>query len=365
MCGIVLLFIGLGTASSIGEHVVKTNNQLNKEVPANFPGGLLAYWKFDEGSGNTAGDSSGNGYDGTIYGATWVTDGLEFDGVDDYVDLDTHSENLGLDKTDDYVVFAKFKSTSSSTGTIYCMTHTTVTRAFVYLELNSDGTLSFMMGDETCLFEITTPGSYNDGSLHDVEVKYFGEAVNPTLEIYVDGALKNSITDWLCPLLSEDFKTAKIGRRSGESINYFDGEIDEVKIYKATGGNQPPGKPAKPSGTTSGNTGTSYTYTTSTTDPDGDQVYYWFDWGDGKNSGWVGPFASGATGSASHSWTTDGDYNIKVKAKDDPWGEESPFSDPLSVTMPRNRAANINQFLLKFLGQHPNLFPILRYILGL
>ncbi len=33
-----------------------------------------AYWKFDEGSGTTAYDSSGHDYDGTIYGATWTTD---------------------------------------------------------------------------------------------------------------------------------------------------------------------------------------------------------------------------------------------------------------------------------------------------
>ena len=44
--------------------------------------------------------------------------------------------------------------------------------------------------------------------------------------------------------------------------------------------NEPPGKPAKPSGQTNGKTGTSYTYSTTNTDPNGDQLYYWFDWGD-------------------------------------------------------------------------------------
>ena len=32
----------------------------------------------------------------------------------------------------------------------------------------------------------------------------------------------------------------------------------------------------------SGKPGVEYTYTTSTSDPDGDQVYYWFDWDDGS-----------------------------------------------------------------------------------
>jgi len=53
--------------------------------------GLFAYWKFDEGSGFIAGDSSGNGKDGIIDGATWTTgkigDALSFDGFDDWVDV--------------------------------------------------------------------------------------------------------------------------------------------------------------------------------------------------------------------------------------------------------------------------------------
>jgi len=35
--------------------------------------GLVAYWRFDEGSGTVAHDYSGNENDGTIHGATWIT----------------------------------------------------------------------------------------------------------------------------------------------------------------------------------------------------------------------------------------------------------------------------------------------------
>ncbi|MDP3103731.1 MAG: LamG-like jellyroll fold domain-containing protein [Candidatus Methanoperedens sp.] len=51
--------------------------------------GLVAEWHFDEGAGNVVKDSSGNGNDGTIYGATWVDGkfdkGMVFNGKDDYV----------------------------------------------------------------------------------------------------------------------------------------------------------------------------------------------------------------------------------------------------------------------------------------
>jgi hypothetical protein len=51
--------------------------------------GLVGWWRFDEGSGTVAGDSSGNGNNGTIYGATWVAgkygDALNFSGVNNDV----------------------------------------------------------------------------------------------------------------------------------------------------------------------------------------------------------------------------------------------------------------------------------------
>ena len=54
--------------------------------------GLLGWWKFDEGSGTIASDSSGNGNNGTLMnGPQWVagniSGALHFDGIDDYVDL--------------------------------------------------------------------------------------------------------------------------------------------------------------------------------------------------------------------------------------------------------------------------------------
>lgn len=96
--------------------------------------------------------------------------------------------------------------------------------------------------------------------------------------------------------------------------------------------NKPPNRPDRPSGPTSGYTGTSYTYSSSTTDHDGDQIYYLFDWDDGTNSGWLGLYNSGATASASHAWSAEGTYNIKVKAKD-VYDAESNWSDPLEVVI--------------------------------
>ena len=54
-----------------------------------------------------------------------------------------------------------------------------------------------------------------------------------------------------------------------------------------------------------------------TTDPDGDDLYYLFDWGDGHDSGWLGPFTSGDTATESYAWDASGSYDITVVAKDE------------------------------------------------
>jgi hypothetical protein len=82
------------------------------------------------------------------------------------------------------------------------------------------------------------------------------------------------------------------------------------------GGNQPPVTPNAPAGPTSGSVGVSYSFTASTTDPEGDTISYLFDWGNGHDSGWLPEIASGATATASYAWPAAGTFDITVKAKD-------------------------------------------------
>ena len=126
-------------------------------------------------------------------------------------------------------------------------------------------------------------------------------------------------------------------------------------LVTISGENNAPLKPTQPEGESSGKAGTSYTYSSSTTDPDTDRIFYLFDWGDGTESGWIGPYDSGDTIFQSHIWTAQGDYVVKVKAKDDPNddgdpsdGMESVWSDPLQISMPKNKATVVSfQMFLK------------------
>ncbi|EMR74890.1 WD40-like repeat-containing protein [Thermoplasmatales archaeon SCGC AB-540-F20] len=113
--------------------------------------------------------------------------------------------------------------------------------------------------------------------------------------------------------------------------NVYIGSGDDKILYAFGTPNEPPEIPTKPYGPDEGMVGLEYTFNSSTTDPEDDNIYYLFDWGDGTNSGWQGPYASGVTVNASHMWTHAGDYEIRAKAHDG--RRESNWSEALIITI--------------------------------
>jgi uncharacterized protein YxeA len=141
--------------------------------------------------------------------------------------------------------------------------------------------------------------------------------------------------------------------------DHFDFKNDSINITSIMLPN--PEKPDKPQGPTSGFIFENYTYSSSTTDPNGDQVYYKWDW-DNEISDWDGPYDSGYKITAIHSWSANGTYHVRVKAKDT-YENESPWSDPLVVSIPKNKAINIPLFLQRILHRFNILNIILNQIL--
>ncbi|MBU0690470.1 T9SS type A sorting domain-containing protein [bacterium] len=120
-------------------------------------------------------------------------------------------------------------------------------------------------------------------------------------------------------------------------VNIFLAEnetIDQIQEHPFTvsTSNNPPDVPTTPEGSTESQENETVSFSTSTVDPESDQVYYFFDWGDGMNSGWLGPYASGQACEASHVWQQTGSYQVRAKATDenDPM---SLWSDPLVVNV--------------------------------
>jgi hypothetical protein len=116
--------------------------------------------------------------------------------------------------------------------------------------------------------------------------------------------------------------------------------------------NHAPVTPGRPSGSLTGNVRDEYVYTSIGFDADNDSIYFMFDWGDKTNSGWVGPYNSGENVSLSHSWNKKGDYNVRVKAIDDPNndgnlsdGYETDWSDSLLISMPKGKQISATDFI--------------------
>lgn len=90
--GIILLILICSSIITAAEFIITQNP--SQEI--SFENDLVAHWEFNENSGNTIYDSSGNGFHGTIYGdPEWTTgkidDALEFDADDDYIAI---TENI-------------------------------------------------------------------------------------------------------------------------------------------------------------------------------------------------------------------------------------------------------------------------------
>ena len=115
-----------------------------------------------------------------------------------------------------------------------------------------------------------------------------------------------------------------------------------------------PNTPAPPTGPTNGLINVNYTYQGGTNDPNGDDLYYLFDWGDGTDSGWLGPYPSGSTVQADHAWDFGGTYSVRLKAKDNT--SDSPWSDPLPVFIsgPTILVQNLNGGLFRVSAEIKN-----------
>jgi parallel beta-helix repeat protein len=106
--------------------------------------------------------------------------------------------------------------------------------------------------------------------------------------------------------------------------------IDAVQNY-------PPEIPSI-DGPSSGKWGKPHYFTFQSSDVEGSDVWYFVDWGDGSDTGWMGPFVSGDEVSEPHTWIDQETYVVRCKAKDI-YGIQSDWAEH-EITIPRTRASS-------------------------
>jgi hypothetical protein len=119
-------------------------------------------------------------------------------------------------------------------------------------------------------------------------------------------------------------------RVKAEDIKGAQSDWSDVKKIVIRGNNAPT-TPVVPSGIDTGFASTSYKFTTSSTDADGDSIKYGWDLnGNDTVDEWSSFKVSGKTDSIIHTWSTPGIYSIKVKAQDK-YGAQSAWSNVKKV----------------------------------
>jgi hypothetical protein len=212
------------------------------------PDELIAYYPFD----GDARDVTGNGYDGTVNGATLTTDrfgnpssAYGFDGTDDYIDVTALESALEMQQEGSISLWFKVDDLSEGRALFY-FSHDEPESIFgtrTFLLMIADGKLRAMIRDSAIngsypFFAWDVRGStvVTEGEWHHVVITHDGTA--PTL--YLDNTEESlsyekdyDRTTWLAdidPRLNE----AGIGRYSYsgyDPLNYFDGKIDDVRVF--------------------------------------------------------------------------------------------------------------------------------------
>ena len=115
---------------------------------------LVVYLPFDEGTGSTNYDYSGNGHNGTITGATWTKTpyggkhALTFDGSGDYSQI-AATADLAFDKDQDHTMIFWFKTNSATTKQIIFGHRKTGTVPIYYINIETDGRIRWLTGNPT------------------------------------------------------------------------------------------------------------------------------------------------------------------------------------------------------------------------
>lgn len=193
---------------------------------------LVGYWSLDDGSGTVAIDASANSNDGVLTnGPTWV-DGisgkaLSFDGVDDYVVADLSP--ITGDQSLSYWFNINNLVTYAGVGTFKYNSNTNSQGFNVVVISDTSLRVSCGTGGAYVFHDFTVP-SMGTAKWHHVVVTY--DLSTTTFTLYLDGA---NIGTWVQALVSSATDKFVIGRWATDWDGYyFDGLIDEIRLYSET-----------------------------------------------------------------------------------------------------------------------------------
>ena len=203
-------------------------------VPEDF----VNYWQLDETSGLTAADIAGNN-DGTVNGAAWDSSGkiggcISFDGDNDYVTVERQV-------ADDFSIAFWTNTIQTAAGDDQWWQGNGIIDADVPFQDNDFGvslftnTIAFGVGRHTADADFSVIGStpVNDGSWHHCVATRNSDS--GLISLYIDGVLQGQGNTNTAALTASP--TIRFGSMNTDE-RFFDGKLDEIKIYDRELGDQ-------------------------------------------------------------------------------------------------------------------------------
>ena len=188
----------------------------------------IAWWKMDDGTGTTTVDSSGNGYNATIYGATstlWT--------------MGEMSGALSFNGTDNYAATSSAVDIGGSQMTISMWVNPTVANQETYIgnmrwnsvsgyALNfSNGVFYWGNGTSQQVWYTGVHTPSNKWTLLTITMD------GTSLDYYVNGILATTTPETLSGNVGNGLYSLKIGKDPDPNNNlyYFNGSLDDIKIF--------------------------------------------------------------------------------------------------------------------------------------
>ncbi len=212
---------GSGAAGVLLIDDITLHSEAGQVITPEDPGteGLVASYDF-EGNAN---DVSGNGNNGTVNGDALFSAGhdgsaLDCDGIDDYVSTGKVASDLGIGGNGPRTISSWVFTRSFNNGGIYDVGARVATQDFCLRTLDTESTwrIQYWGGDSD--FTLDAANKW-------VHFAHVHDGVNT--KIYANGVL---LLDWAKTIDTPDTNPFQIGCYGWQN-DYFDGLIDEVRVY--------------------------------------------------------------------------------------------------------------------------------------
>ncbi len=202
--------------------------------------GLSLYYRFDDGSGTLAKDSSSNGFDGTLTngsnGPIWSSGGqingsLIFDGTTDIVQA---GDVLDVQDGDNFTLAGWFNRASATADNVIVAkrngTNASDAGYIVYIDDATDRLVA-EVSDGTDEYELQSSTTFTSAGWHHFALVWNDASASGT-SLYIDGVAESGTTTGTFSSIGDLSNAAEyaVGTESDQD-NSFEGSLDEQRFY--------------------------------------------------------------------------------------------------------------------------------------